>query len=166
MITFLIRERGIKLYAKNRGNLTIIVLCTTLVSCTKKPLGTLSVAQDSQVVYSMQNEFYYMSLIKDVEEGTEVTCTLDEENSKVIITLTKGDKTETIEKSVKIEYPLWEQPSEPIIIDTYTGYDINQLLTLREGVQIICHELNGNILTVILSDGEREETFNIEAEII
>lgn len=132
----------------------------------KKPLGTLSVAQDAQVVYSMQNEFDYMSLIKDVEEGTEVSCTLDEENSKVIITLTKGNKTETIEKSVKIEYPLWEQPSEPIKIDTYTGYDINQLLILREGVQIISHELNGNILTVILSDGEREETFNIEAEII
>lgn len=143
-----------------------MVLCTSLVSCTEKPLGTLSVAQDAQVVYSMQSEFDYMSLIKDVEEGTEVTCILDEENSKVIITLTKGDKTETIEKSVKIEYPLWEQPSEPIRIDTYTGYDINQLLILREGVQIISHELNGNILTITLSDGEREETFNIEAEII
>ncbi|MGN1054239.1 MAG: hypothetical protein ACI4P1_03075 [Erysipelotrichaceae bacterium] len=106
-----------------------------------------------------------MSILNDAEEGTGVSFVLDEENSMLVITLKNGSKTETIEKSVKIEYPLWKLKDDSIRIDTYKGYNINELLTLKDSVEIISDELNGNVLTVKLSDGEKEETVNIEVEL-
>lgn len=204
--------------------LFILVLC--LSGCAEKKLASL--INDDVTVYNVQNGFDADSILKDIKEGTEIETKLDRENSELIITLTNGDKTETlikkveiqeplstvrdigdevingytfdvnevvtdvkegtevnweivgneititlvngdqtdiIKKEVNIEYPLgWFVEDKPRV-DTYKGYDINLLVGLADGVEIISDELNDNILSVVLSDGSKEETISTEVEL-
>lgn len=68
-------------------------------------------------------------------EGTEVSYQLDEDNSKLIITLVNGDKEQTLEAEVNIEHPL-VVPNKNITIDVYKGYDIKDLITVDEDTVI------------------------------
>ena len=204
--------------------LFILVLC--LSGCTEKKLASL--INDDVAVYNVQNGFDADSILKDVQEGTVIETELDRENSELIITLTNGDKVETltkkveiqeplstvndigdevingytfdvnevvtdvkegtevnweivgnevtitlvngdqtdiIKKEVNVEYPLgWFNEDKPRV-DTYKGYDINTLVTLADGAEIISDELNDNVLSVKLSDGEKEETISAEVEL-
>lgn len=201
-----------------------LVLC--LSGCAEKKLASL--INDDVAVYNVQNGFDADSILKDVQEGTVIETELDRENSELIITLTNGDKVETLTKKVEIQEPLstvndigdevingytfdvnevvtdvkegtevnWEIVGNEITItlvngdqtdiikkevnveyplgwfnedkprvDTYKGYDINTLVTLADGAEIISDELNDNVLSVKLSDGEKEETISTEVEL-
>lgn len=201
-----------------------LMLC--LSGCTEKKLASL--INDDVAVYNVQNGFDADSILKDIKEGTEIETELDRENSELIITLTNGDKVETLTKKVEIQEPLstvndigdevingynfdvnevvtdvkegtdvnWEIVGNEITItlvngdqtdiikkevnvvyplgwfvedkprvDTYKGYDINLLVGLADGVEIISDELNDNILSVVLSDGSKEETISTEVEL-
>ena len=96
--------------------------------------------------------------LKDVKEGTEVTYDFDEANSKLTIYLTKGDKTETLEPEVTIVYPRVDIPDD-ITIDTYTGYDINKLVSAEDGVTLTSSldEANGQ-LTITYTKGDYTNT--------
>ena len=121
-----------------------------LSGCANKPLAKLA---EEPVEIDMTESFDPSSILSDIQEGTEITTDLDQTAEKMTITLTKGDKTETIETNVILKYPEYEIQDD-ITIDTYTGYDINDYVKAEEGVSVLS-ELNEETsqLTITLEKG-------------
>ena len=147
--------------------LFLLISLLLLTACDTKPLASLSIPEDEELTIDIRDEFDPNSIIKDVKEGSEVSYELDETNSKIIITITNGDKTETLEKTVNIQYPLGEFIEEDITIDTYTGYDIKDLVNVSEGTEITeeLDEENGK-LKITLTNGDRTEVIEKDVEVI
>ena len=57
------------------------------------------------ITIDMTKEFVPESVMNNIKEGTEISYLIDEENSKLILELTNKDKTQTIERDVKLVYP-------------------------------------------------------------
>lgn len=99
-------------------------------------------------------------ILNNLKEGTDVKYEL--KDNEVVITLTNGEQVDTITRSANISHPLAWFNSNDITIDTYYGYDINKLVTLAEGSTIVSDKLNDNVLSVVVSNGEKEETIEQE----
>lgn len=140
----------------------VILLILLLAGCGEKSLGKMS--DESITIYTAEN-FDPMSVLLNVEEGTEVSYELDEENSKLVITLTKDDQVQTLEKEVEIVKPL-VVANENIVIDTYKGYDVNDLITVEEGTTVEQSlDEEAGILTITAKNGERVETVEVPVEL-
>ena len=51
---------------------------------------------DKDITIDMTKDFAPETVLKDIKEGTEISYIIDEENSKLIINLTNGDKEQNI----------------------------------------------------------------------
>lgn len=143
--------------------LTLLLILAMVSGCSAKPLAKLT---EEAINIDITEDFDPASVLTDVQEGTDVSYELDEENSHLVITLTKDDKTETLETDVTITYPRFELP-ENITIDTYTGYDINGLVETEDGVEI-SSELNEETgeLTITYTKGNYSQTITQEVEVV
>lgn len=132
-----------------------------------KPLAVLAIPEDEELIIDIRDEFDPNSIITDVKEGSEVSYKLDEVNSKIVITIKNEDKVETLEKTVNIQYPLGEFKEEDITIDTYTGYDVNDLVDVSEGTEVTeeFDEENGK-LKITLTNGDRTEVIEKDVEVV
>ena len=103
--------------------LFILMVCTALTGCsntnvedkvsneTSKALAVLNAPEELII----DENFDVNSILADVQEGVEATYEVDEENSKIVITLTQGEQVETLEAPImlaSIEEPT-ETPEEP-----------------------------------------------------
>ena len=138
--------------------ITLATIFLLLTSC-GTTLAKLNVPEDLTINY--YEEFDPSTVLEEVVEGTEVSYQLDEDNSKLIITLANGDKEQTLEAKVNIEHPL-VVPNEDITIDVYKGYDIKDLITVDEDTVIeeSLDEEKG-ILTITAINGEEQETIEV-----
>ncbi|MDO4501467.1 MAG: hypothetical protein Q4B60_09400 [Erysipelotrichaceae bacterium] len=145
--------------------LILLLLSLLLLSgCTS--LGKLE-DKDSELTIDIRDNFDPMTILKDVKEGTEATYELDEVNSKLIITLSNGDKTQTIEKDITIQYPLATFKEEDITIDVYLGYDINDLMNVTEGTELSSElDQENSLLLVEAVNGDRNEKYEKEVNVI
>ena len=104
--------------------LFILMVCTALTGCsntnvedkisneTAKALAVLNAPEELVI----DENFDVNSILSEVQEGVEATYKVDEENSKIIITLTQGEQVETLEAPImlaSIEEPA-ETPAEPV----------------------------------------------------
>ena len=142
--------------------ITLATILLLLTGC-GTTLAKLNVPEDLTINY--YEEFDPSTVLEEVVEGTEVSYHLDEDNSKLIITLVNGDKEQTLETKVNIEHPL-VVPNEDITIDVYKGYDIKDLITVDEDTVIeeSLDEEKG-ILTITAINGEEQETIEVPVKI-
>lgn len=152
------RQRGHKM----KKIILISLLMFALTGCSND-LAKLNAPED--LVIDTREDFDPKTILTEIEEGVEVSYKLDEENSKIVITLTKDDKTQNLEAPVTIQKPL-VVPNENITIDTYKGYDINTLINVEEGTEVTetLDEEKG-ILTITAKNGDREEIFEVPVEV-
>lgn len=117
---------------------------------------------EKDITIDMTKEFVPESILSDVKEGTEVTYSIDEENSKLTLELTNGDKTQTVERDVTLLYPEYSI-AEDITLDLVKGIDIKDYVTADSDTDVdyLLDEDNSNI-TFILTNGiwSKEETRN------
>ena len=104
---------------------TLLVLC----GCTTPKVT------DGEVIIDLTQEFDVNTILENVKEDTEVSYELDKENSKIIISLTRNDETETLEKEVTILEPQYTIKDD-IKFNPYLDYNINDFITVDEGVKI------------------------------
>lgn len=141
------------------------VLCLMLIGCGAEPLAKLDVPEDLTI--SVFEDFDPSSVLSEVKEGTEVSYKLDEENSKLIISLVNGDKEETLETDVKIEHPLVSVKNEDITIDMIKGYDVNDLINKDEDTVVEeSLDIDKGILTITAVNGDKEETLEVPVKIV
>ena len=76
----------------------ILIITAMLFGC-----AFADVSKD--ITIDMTKEFVPESVMNNIKEGTEISYLIDEENSKLILELTNKDKTQTIERDVKLVYP-------------------------------------------------------------
>ena len=83
-----------------------------------KALATLNAPEDLII----DENFDVNTILTDVQEGTEVTYEVDEENSKIVITLKNEDRIETLEAPIMAasveEKPTEEEPTEEVPTET------------------------------------------------
>lgn len=141
------------------------MLVIMLPACSK-PLAVLE-DKDAPLIVDVRDDFDPKSILKGLKDETDVSYVLDEENSKLIITLTNGKRSETIEKEVTVQYPLATFKNEDMTIDLYKGYDINELVDLLENTTAegTLDEAN-NTLTVTATNGDRTESITSVVTII
>lgn len=153
------------------------IICLLLTGCTQngnsvisafapKPLAVLSIAEDEELTIDVRDEFDPMSILAEVQEDAEVSYELDEENSKVVITLSKGDKVETLEKVVNIQYPLGEFVTDDIVVTKGEDFDVEEFLNVSDDVEVskVLDEETGK-LTVTLTEGDRVETLEMDVTV-
>lgn len=138
-----------------------------MTGCSSKPLAKLEIAEGEELVIDVRDDFDPTTILGEITEGTEVSYELDQENSKVIITLVNGDKTETLETQVIIQYPLGNFVTEDITIDLNEGYDVKELINVDADTEVteVLDEEKG-ILTITLTNGDRTETIETPVNVI
>lgn len=115
--------------------LLFLLIVLLMMSGCDSSLGHLKTKEDETVIYNITNGFNVMDVL-DVKDNVDVKTELDKENSELIITLTKGDKTETLYQKVEIQEPLALIEEENIVINAY-DIDVFSLLSdVREGTDI------------------------------
>ena len=90
---------------------------------------------DKDITIDMTKDFAPETVLKDIKEGTEISYIIDEENSKLIINLTNGDKEQKIEEYVTLLYPEYSI-SEEITADLVEGFNIEDYVVVEEGVNV------------------------------
>jgi len=136
--------------------LCILLLALLLCGC----LST-KVTND-EVTINLCEDFDINSILTNVSKNSDVTYEIDKDNSKLIITITKGDKIEIIEKEITIEEPNYSI-KENISFNPYRDYDINEFITVDEGVDIdYSLDIESSTLTFNLSKGNWSKTIDKE----
>lgn len=138
-----------------------LAICFLITGCSR-PLANLT---EEAIEIDMTRQFEPSSVLSDIKEGTKIDYQLDEENSRLLITLKNKDQTETIETDVTLLYPEYTL-QEDISIDTYKGYDINDLVSADPGTTITSSldEENG-ILTITLTNGIWSKTIEKQVNV-
>lgn len=133
----------------------VVVICTIFVLTSTRHLAKLT---SGDITIDVSEHFDINAYLTNVKEGTEVSYKLDKENSHLTVNLVNGKKSETLEKDVTIIYPRVDIP-EDITIDTFVGYDINQIVDCDSDVKVTS-ELNKEAgeLTITYSKGEYTNT--------
>ena len=128
---------------------TAVIILALLILC---GCSTPEVT-DEDVTVDLTSDFDIDSILSNVKEGSNVSYQLDKENSKLIITIEYGDKTETLEKEVTIEEPQYSIKDD-ISFNPYLDYDINDFITVEDGVSIdYSLDIKSSTLTFNLSKG-------------
>lgn len=96
----------------------------------------------------------------DPAKLSKVSYSFNDDETIMTITDGNGEETKTFDVPVSVTYPSYTI-TDDIVIDTYVGYDINDFVTVDEGVEVVS-ELNENILTITLSKGIWAETLEKE----
>lgn len=109
--------------------ISILFILLVLCGCTTPKVT------DGEVIIDLTQEFDVNTILENVKEDTEVSYELDKENSKIIISLTRNDETETLEKEVTILEPQYTIKDD-IKFNPYLDYNINDFITVDEGVKI------------------------------
>lgn len=123
--------------------------------------------EDAELVIDIRDKFDPSTVLKDVKEGTEISYSLDEENSKLVITLKNGDKEETLEKSITIQYPLGELLCDKIDYYTYKEFDSSLFIKLAEGVKYDYEiDIDNATITYTLTKDNRLEEYKAGLNII
>ena len=124
----------------------ILIITAMLFGC-----AFADVSKD--ITIDMTKEFVPESVMNNIKEGTEISYLIDEENSKLILELTNKDKTQTIERDVKLVYPEYSI-IENITLDLTKGIDIRDYITTDQNTKVdyIIDEENSSI-TFLLTNG-------------
>ena len=109
--------------------ISILFILLVLCGCTTPKVT------DGEVIIDLTQEFDVNTILENVKEDTEVSYELDKENSKIIISLTRNNETETLEKEVTILEPQYTIKDD-IKFNPYLDYNINDFITVDEGVKI------------------------------
>lgn len=135
--------------------LIVLVLGIGIVVSLNKHLGKLT---SDEIVVDVTETFDVNAYLTNLKKGVEVSYELDEENSHLTVNLTNGKKNEVLEKDVTIKYPRVIIPDD-ISIDTFTGYDINDIVDYEDGVNVSSNlNLEDSELTINYSKGEYSQT--------
>lgn len=150
---------------KNIKLLTLLII--GLIACTgceAKPLAELT---SEDYTYDSTKAFNIDDILSNVSDDTKVDYLIDEDNSKVVITLTKGDKTETLEKDITISKPTIEV-SDGITYDSYTqDLDLEDHITKPETTTYdYTLDVDNNLITINFKDGEYKETITKDLVVI
>lgn len=146
---------------------TILVLTLLIVTSGCSLLNPLAKLSKEELSIDIRDEFDPMSVLTDVKEGTEVSYELDEENSKLIISLVNGDKTQTLKKDVTILYPLGELLADKI--SYYTYKDFNGLDYIKLDEDVTCdYDIDFDNAKIVyhLKRGDREEDYTADLDIV
>lgn len=121
--------------------------------------SSLAKLNDEEYVYDVRDDFDPYLLLSDVKEGTNVDYEINETESKVILTLSNEDKTQTLEKDIVLQYPLGTLTQENIDYYTFREFDALDYIELTEGTECKA-EVNIDKAEVkhVFENGNREET--------
>lgn len=154
-----------RLNMKNIKLLTLLII--GLIACTGCEAKPLAEVTSEDYTYDSTKAFNIDDILSNVSEDTKVDYVIDEDNSKVVITLTKGDKTETLEKDITISKPTIEV-SDGITYDSYTQeLDLEDHITKPETTTYdYTLDVDNNSITINFTDGEYKETITKDLVVV
>lgn len=137
----------------------LILLTILLVGC-----SDINIKKDS--VIDLSESFNLENIIEHSDNISILSYDLDTDNSKLLITYLKDDKTLTKQFDVTIKQPQYTI-NDDIVIDVYKGYDIYKIVNAETGI-ILTSQLDADNckLTIHLSKGNWSKDETIDVDII
>ena len=140
----------------------ILMIMLSFSGCSKQ-LGRVI---DGEIIIDVCKEFDPLSVLIDLEDGTDVSYELDLQNSILILTLSNGKKTETYEVPVTIKEPYYKI-ADKVLFDLEKGFDIGSFVEVLEGTSIDCElDSENKIAKITLTNGLWSKYFEIPLVIV